>query len=1548
MRFQQRWNGGRFRLKTMLFIVLGVFFLQLVSSGSSWNESQLQGEDPLVISGVNYSFTNFTPSSIPMNKLNCSVAITSNTTLVPGTERFGYALANETPSSMISTHDDDFSNGILDNFWEVINPGNGFFNESGGALTILDTANTVWASDGSGGIDATAPAIFQDINGNFKVNCTLNASSLHDTREDAGMLLSWEGGYLKLSIHLDNLQQDLIIDLHVYMNATATVLNSINLGEGKAPDIHLERAGDTITLNIWNNGAAENVSNQVNIPSSLKVGVYAARNGEITIDGWEINPSVSFNISDWTILVENVVLDYKNLYNNTLNFQIEDTENNTLNSPDFHVDIDASQGSKDFIYFYPENYTSPVVESYCFLNLFYIQLDLVHLYTEAFATTSDGTLPDTFYSPHSDAFSTSGLKPYWNKDNSSNFQARFENDSLILQDVTNTSIEDISSLPWIYQTVPRSFSATFKLDYASLSEGAVTGFKVRSQERVFVFYIRKQVSNFESGFYEYDRNGTLLNSLNVSIPFTRENLWLKIAEDDGLMELSYSQNGDTYAQYTPVFSLPFHSNNTEVGIFTCEDSTICIDYWEMTPSIEVILKVGLVTLHVEGVHLDESGDNYFRFKINSSDDEVYISNVFYARLDNPFLSNASLLLTNGNDIQVMNLDGEITWNVPMTKVLDKELMPNGNILVTRGAPGFGEVVEITPQGSIAWNVSSAGGVDFNWPHDADYLPNGNFLVADTLNDRVIEINRSGDVEWEWHVADSLNPTLFNNTPAYVNDADLLPGGIILTCLRDYNMIMEIDRSGNILWSYGDFSNTSMLHGPHNPDKLENGNIMVCDSENGRIVEISPQKEIAWLYDPGSEGGEGLGWPRDADVIDNSMVLISDSKKDGNGSNSLRLVNITSKDVLWEFTTNGANYEADFLKNNSIHVKILSPENSTYKLSRVIDIAIESDDSLVDVFYNIFDNSTGKFIYGSPRAYSGISQEILEQGHSYTVYAWCNSTTGGSGWPQDDSVVISQTTPSIVSFNVDLAENITTNEMYEGTTMLSQVQPSRLVEVNSKNEVIWEYEYHPPVDFDVVEVYLYDFDRMPNDDVVYGILLKLRDGRLYHIMEEVNRDHEIVWRKEFNGTIIGDNHDIDYLPETDVFLVASSNDDAVFEINRSGDIVWSWYADNYFTRTTQDDWTHLNDVQRLDNGNTLISLRNLDTVVEVNESGDIVWQFGDPINGSILNHQHHPTRLPNGNTIICDSDNDRVIEIDMNGTIVWNTEDFPTLEIEWPRSVNPLPNGNLIILTPVLSRVIEINRSGDILWENNLNFIFTAERIDRHAPVPEISVANNSRYNDTFNYLASIHETDLNKTWFNFRDTTSSSLAFAENISGTSLDNITLPWGIYELITWTSDTGMINIYQGNAPKVNIGVFRNSYFTISPILRIANVDFEGKSMQFSWDGVYCADNYSLYYSSTNISTTDGSAKLAVTTGETTVEMDVLPPGTYFFVVVAHNQTTSSPASNCIVVIIAPVVYPVGALQAALYIISASLAFAGTIMLCKGRPCKSSWGGRGMGVE
>lgn len=96
-------------------------------------------------------------------------------------------------------------------------------------------------------------------------------------------------------------------------------------------------------------------------------------------------------------------------------------------------------------------------------------------------------------------------------------------------------------------------------------------------------------------------------------------------------------------------------------------------------------------------------------------------------------------------------DGDIRCGDPA--VFDHQHNPQylgpNRILVADS--GNDRVVEVRKNASgswtVAWQLQGAGGVPFNWPRDVDLLPNGNLLITDSFNNRVVEVTRNGTVVW---------------------------------------------------------------------------------------------------------------------------------------------------------------------------------------------------------------------------------------------------------------------------------------------------------------------------------------------------------------------------------------------------------------------------------------------------------------------------------------------------------------------------------------------------------------------------------------------------------------------------------------------------------------------------------------------------------------------------------------------------------------------------------------------------------------------------------
>jgi len=96
-------------------------------------------------------------------------------------------------------------------------------------------------------------------------------------------------------------------------------------------------------------------------------------------------------------------------------------------------------------------------------------------------------------------------------------------------------------------------------------------------------------------------------------------------------------------------------------------------------------------------------------------------------------------------------DGDVTCGNP--EIIDEQhnpqWLPNGAVLIADSEND--RVVELhrTEDGvwEPVWALYEANGLPFNWPRDADRLPNGNTLITDSLQKRVLEVEPDGDVVW---------------------------------------------------------------------------------------------------------------------------------------------------------------------------------------------------------------------------------------------------------------------------------------------------------------------------------------------------------------------------------------------------------------------------------------------------------------------------------------------------------------------------------------------------------------------------------------------------------------------------------------------------------------------------------------------------------------------------------------------------------------------------------------------------------------------------------
>jgi hypothetical protein len=207
--------------------------------------------------------------------------------------------------------------------------------------------------------------------------------------------------------------------------------------------------------------------------------------------------------------------------------------------------------------------------------------------------------------------------------------------------------------------------------------------------------------------------------------------------------------------------------------------------------------------------------------------------------------------------------------------------------------------------------------------------------------------------------------------------------------------------------------------------------------------------------------------------------------------------------------------------------------------------------------------------------------------------------------------------------------------------------------------------------------------------------------------------------------------------------------------KNGETVWQWNASSYYEAPadpTRTDWLHINDVDVLEEGVYMVSVRNANQILIVergegvvetintdddasdddscqkngqlaDQDGDGDVRCGDP---EVLDHQHNPQWLggePGGDgeaaVLVADSDNDRVVELHRQGgewEAAWTLERAGGIDLRWPRDADRLANGNTLVTDTLNKRVFEIDRNGTVVWSVETERIpYEADRVPYGEP-----------------------------------------------------------------------------------------------------------------------------------------------------------------------------------------------------------------------------------------
>ena len=255
------------------------------------------------------------------------------------------------------------------------------------------------------------------------------------------------------------------------------------------------------------------------------------------------------------------------------------------------------------------------------------------------------------------------------------------------------------------------------------------------------------------------------------------------------------------------------------------------------------------------------------------------------------LSNLDVVNVRGAD--VLRLKRRVVWQFTTGKVFDPRTamrLANGNTLVCDGNNVI--VSEYSRSGSIVWSFSTRDDPKLSRPFSAERLTNGNTLICDRTGYRVIEVDPAKRIVWQYGTG---QPAVGIGQLIDPFSARRLPNGDTLICdNREGFRVIEVRSSdyspskpnlgysaGSVVWKYGTGVGgvgPGQIASPRQAERLSNGNTLIADEWGNRIIEVNRAGAIVWSFGvPGQQGSDGrhLNAPCSMTRLADGRTLIDD-------------------------------------------------------------------------------------------------------------------------------------------------------------------------------------------------------------------------------------------------------------------------------------------------------------------------------------------------------------------------------------------------------------------------------------------------------------------------------------------------------------------------------------------------------------------------------------------------------------------------------------------------------------------------------------------------
>jgi outer membrane protein assembly factor BamB len=269
----------------------------------------------------------------------------------------------------------------------------------------------------------------------------------------------------------------------------------------------------------------------------------------------------------------------------------------------------------------------------------------------------------------------------------------------------------------------------------------------------------------------------------------------------------------------------------------------------------------------------------------------------------PFAGDLMIADRQNGRILIVDSAGAIRWRFPVAGSLprgqgfaadDAFLAPDGRTIVANEEQNQVVVrIDIATRRVIweygRYGVAGARPGELRTPDDAYPLADGNVIVADIGNCRVIEINRAKRITRQWGRTGVCRDHAPRSYGSPNGDTPLPDGGLLITEIKG-SRVVRLDRTGHVV-----FDIHVPTAYPSDAHLDAHGNILVVDySSPGAIVRLDRHGRVLWRYAPRSGRGR-LDHPSLAIDLGNGLVAVNDDFR-----HRVLVIDPRTNRIVWQY------------------------------------------------------------------------------------------------------------------------------------------------------------------------------------------------------------------------------------------------------------------------------------------------------------------------------------------------------------------------------------------------------------------------------------------------------------------------------------------------------------------------------------------------------------------------------------------------------------------------------------------------------------------------